>query len=487
MAVDSKCPVDAGMQKFYDLIERRSLDRKPHQEAGVRWSLINEINGHTIDDKIVRGGLIADEMGLGKTIQALGTIIGNFKHSPGTLIILPLALLDQWETTCLTILGHQPLVYHGSSRRNISREELMAAPIVITTYGLISLTKKNEENILHQLPWARLVFDEAHHLRNKKTKIFSGAIKLQSEIRWLITGTPIQNRKDDFYSLCAQMKLPQTYYTDPNNLRDLTRRFILKRTKTQAGVKLPNLQVNTVTVPWANASEKNLAEELHSLLNFSNVNVAHVDGAVASMSSGGILPILIRARQACIYPHLIAKHVQQLIDNDLLENNNNILTASQYSSKIDALISLIVQRSTSFTQRQRSKLVFCHYRGEIDIIAERLERNGLQVATFDGRTSPDERNQILTEHTDVLILQIQTGCEGLNLQHFKEVYFVSPHWNPAIEDQAIARCHRIGQQDDIDVFRLVMSPFDPENETSTLDEYASNVQTAKRDLMTILD
>ena len=142
MAVDSKCPVDAGMQKFYDLIERRSLDRKPHQEAGVRWSLINEINGHTIDDKIVRGGLIADEMGLGKTIQALGTIIGNFKHSPGTLIILPLALLDQWETTCLTILGHQPLVYHGSSRRNISREELMAAPIVITTYGLISLTKK---------------------------------------------------------------------------------------------------------------------------------------------------------------------------------------------------------------------------------------------------------------------------------------------------------------------------------------------------------
>ena len=105
------------------------------------------------------------------------------------------------------------------------------------------------------------------------------------------------------------------------------------------------------------------------------------------------------------------------------------------------------------------------------------------MQTLDGRTSQNVREEILLNKTDVLILQIQTGCEGLNLQQFKEVYFVSPHWNPAVEDQAVARCHRIGQTEKVQVFRFQMEGFDENDDTQTLDSYCFDVQLAKRKAM----
>ena len=105
---------------------------------------------------------------------------------------------------------------------------------------------------------------------------------------------------------------------------------------------------------------------------------------------------------------------------------------------------------------------------------------GLDVKTFDGRTSHNQRNEILENACDVLILQIQTGCEGLNLQQFSEVYFVSPHWNPAVEDQAIARCHRIGQQSQVDVFRFTMDNFG--STTINIENHSNNLQDIKRDI-----
>jgi hypothetical protein len=109
------------------------------------------------------------------------------------------------------------------------------------------------------------------------------------------------------------------------------------------------------------------------------------------------------------------------------------------------------------------------------------------VAKFDGRTPFSKRQEILTQPNDVLILQIQTGCEGLNLQqNYSEIYFVSPHWNPAVEDQAIARCHRIGQLKPVFVHRFEMSRFDNDDnqliDTMTIDSYTSFKQDVKRDV-----
>ena len=129
-----------------------------------------------------------------------------------------------------------------------------------------------------------------------------------------------------------------------------------------------------------------------------------------------------------------------------------------YSSKISKVVRTILSRKDN----GKRKIVFCHFRGEIDYIQSRLVTAfpSLVVRYLDGRTSESERRVILAPDAgvDVLILQIQTCCEGLNLQQFSEVYFVSPDWNPAVEDQAIARCHRFGQTEPVSVFRFVMAP-----------------------------
>jgi SNF2 family DNA or RNA helicase len=280
------------------------------------------------------------------------------------------------------------------------------------------------------------------------------------------------------------MGMPNSYYTSKDNLMDLVRKFILKRTKKEAGVELPKLNTHNIEVEWSNDKEKALAEEIHSMLNFSRVGKSHLDASMAAL--GGefkILPLLVRARQSCIYPPLMKQNVEQLIEAGLIEDSEQIAEGLISSSKMDTVISTILERKDN----KRAKLVFCHYRGEIDILKRELSRSGLNVETFDGRVNTNNRSEILTKVSDILILQIQTGCEGLNLQQFSEIYFVSPHWNPAVEDQAVARCHRIGQENEIDVFRFTMIGFDDELETRTLDEYAADVQYAKREVMTMID
>ena len=128
----------AALQSFDDFIKKANLDPKSHQREGIQWILANELNPNPLEN--VRGGLIADEMGLGKTILMLGTMVSNFQRR--TLIVLPLSLLDQWIHEIERTLGHHAMVYHGAHKKEITFEELEAAPIVVTTYGHVQLTKK---------------------------------------------------------------------------------------------------------------------------------------------------------------------------------------------------------------------------------------------------------------------------------------------------------------------------------------------------------
>jgi len=146
---------------------------------------------------------------------------------------------------------------------------------------------------------------------------------------------------------------------------------------------------------------------------------------------------------------------------------------------LNKVIALLVERQYN----GNSKLVFCQYIQEMSWILEHLN---LRVACLDGRTSNAERRRILqSSDIDVLILHIQTGCEGLNLQRFNEIYFVSPHWNPAVEEQSVARCHRIGQTKPVSVFHFHMSPF-VGNAGSSMDGYIHTVQDTKRVTMNSL-
>jgi SNF2 family DNA or RNA helicase len=463
---------------FKSYLEKTGLQVQKHQVECVDWCVKNERDGKLVDGVTVRGGLIADDMGLGKTIQMLGIIVSNFV--PRTLIVLPRSLLDQWEETIVTTLGHTPLVYHGHGISKITEEVLSASPIVLTTYGMITTRKDKDLGILHKIKWNRVVFDEAHHLRNKKARIHIGALKLQSSIRWLMTGTPIQNKKEDFYALCAVMGIPAEYYTSTENLMALVKAFIIKRTKVQVGLGLSPLTIKSVVTEWDNENEKNIAEDIHSLLKFSNID-KQVDNP--GMWGQSHLPILTRARQMCICPSLMGKHLESLSASGAIDNSQNMREAIHSSSKIDKVVDTILERKDN----NKGKIVFCHFRGEIDIIQARLSCPGIHVETFDGRTKQRKRHEILTGKCDVLILQIKTGCEGLNLQQFSEIYFVSPHWNPSVEDQAIGRCHRLGQSEKVSVFKFNMSGFDEDGETLSLDTYSTQKQGEKREVRKMID
>ena len=131
----------------------------------------------------------------------------------------------------------------------------------------------------------------------------------------------------------------------------------------------------------------------------------------------------------------------------------------------------------------KSKILFCSFRKEIDYLYDQTTSMGYTVAIIDGRTSNDQRKSILESGSiyDILILQISSCSEGLNLQSYSEIYITSPNWNPAMEDQAVARCHRLGQKENVNVYRYIMENFDEEGTQISLDSYIERIQSNKRE------
>ena len=481
------------MEHFDDYIERNGFDKKPYQYEGVAWCLKNEVS--LTNPHGVLGGIVADEMGLGKTITMLGLLCANPLRR--TLIVLPTVILDQWVITIQKTMDPRLryFVYYGRAKENLTPVFVSQFHIVLTTYQTVACEfQRPIRSVLFHISWDRIVYDEAHHLRNQDTVRSMSSRSLKSRVHWLVTGTPIQNSKRDFYSLCSLLGLPPSYYVDNENRKDIVHHFILKRKKKEvldASALVPLVE-DVQTLPWSNSYERDLATTIHSLLKFNQVSPSQpgVDAEpVVAVASAPPIPFpkvyealnkrtliaYTRAKQICVLPSLLDTFLKATIPrNEMLQNE---AYAAMYST---SKMNLVVERLFQRKDNGNGKLVFCQYKGEIEHLKLHLSVKGFtSVAVLDGGTSAMDRTQILGMPNSVLILQIQTCSEGLNLQEFyNEVYFTSPHWNPCVEDQAVARCWRVGQKKPVYVFRFVMLT----DGCITMDSHIAEAQGVKRDI-----
>ena len=463
------------LPRYRQFLKHAKLQVNPHQLQGVDWAVKRENpdNNQGLPFNVT-GGIIADDMGLGKTIQILGLCMEN--KTKKTLIVLPLALLAQWEHIILSMIpGCNPYIFRGKERKTLTQPILENAYFVLTTYHQIA-----HHSTLHEIEWNRIIFDEAHHLRNSNTQVFRGAQRLMVQNWWFVTGTPIQNYLKDFHALCQLLGIPEEFYKDEDNMQTIRNKFILRRTKFEAGITLPTLTINKKEIDWKDEQELFLAKKFHSGSQRPPQNdTEEVISNIAEKITSIPITSMLRAKQLCTLPELIKPQIEKLYETNQIDEGefntlNKILTQN---SKMKEVIGTLVQRKDN----NAPKIVFCQFRGEIDYLAQKLRDNGIENQFYDGRTTEEDRHKILTETYPVLILQMQTACEGINLQQYQEIYFVTPSWNPALEDQAVARCHRIGQTKPVQVFGFYMKSFP--DEVKSMDIRTKNTQEAKRQII----
>ncbi len=497
--------VNKKMKRFQIFVESAGFSAKDYQEQGVRWCLRKELKDRSLSTARVekRGGFLTDEMGLGKTMMMIGTIFAN--HLPGrsTLIVLPVALIKQWQAEIFRTTGNEAVIYHGQGKSRITQKDLEDAPIVLTSYGSLSPSIKN--SLLTRVDWFRVVFDEAHHLRNSDTNIFLGAKSLQFKIGWLVTGTPIQNKFKDFVTLASILNMTMSL-KDETEITSIMEDCIMKRTKKSVGIDLPDFVEENVLVSWGSESERCISEEFHPL-NFIRISddfdintekrscaISNAVQDIYQIDSKRLVQ-MIKSRQMCILPKLakgLLDKIQPMLEEKIsqmpedspecayLKNTiESIKKIDTYSSKMNAVVEKLLNSG------ECGKLIFCQFRDEMDELRKRLIDNGIRhenIGIIDGRLSLRKRNELIQSHPTFLILQIQTTNEGLNLQeHYSQIYFVSPNWNPAVEYQSISRCHRIGQEHQVFVFRFQMDSVSQMEryEQISIDKYITEKQMGK--------
>ena len=454
-------------------------------------------------------------------------------------------------------------VFHGTARRQIvsggaansdwhlmpskkkKNEERKRIDIVITTYGSVALeilskkpavkaakvakAAKSTRLSLLSFRAERVIFDEAHHMRNKKSRLFQGAMKLlgreldsepnmqSSQQRvWIVTGTPIQNKITDLKSLCYILGFKPADVIRDEQRTFIRDNFVLRRTKLGVGMLsglgsaaapaagvssgscLQPLEHSSSNVDWNDENELRLSREIHTRARFTQDRTER-------------LKLYTRMRQMCVWPALmtggigatkkpkfandaVVDHTLPSIPDEYNVSKDVYQMALSRQSKLDKVVEMLLREIGA--DGARKSIVFCHFRNEMNRIRDMLMRGGsacaADVEIIDGSVSNVRRNRILASLPQILILQIRTCSEGLNLQAYSDVYFVSPHWNPCVEDQAIARCYRMGQLARVRVFRFYMTDFVCDGDTddagagaggggvSTLDHKCEEIQERKR-------
>lgn len=463
------------------------------QVEGVRWMLNRE------QDLRCRGGFLFDDMGLGKTLETICVIIGN--RVKKTLLIVPAPVLNQWKDAIMKLLPNVPLLFHHGKDRLTSTWELRELDrfIVLTSYDLTYGRGLKESTILHRIDWDRIICDECHLLRNDKCKRSIGIKQLHSRIRWGLTGTPIHNGERDFVNLFRWYGYSYEYIY--KNLEKFREEYTLRRTKSMYSdsLKIPSLDVKIHELDFDSAEEREFYRRVKGEVTKEFERLKNM-----RFNMKAIFELLLRMRQTCIYPQLVINAYNK-------KYQTNIDKWSGSVTKIQKLADMIQKQDGN-----EKTIVFSYFKDEMKLIKKYLSKLGFNAVIIDGSVSISERAKIIrdssitkfesqllfsgknglptlpkhlinnvmsfTNQVDVLILQINAGSTGLNLQMFNHIYFTSPCWNPAIEDQAICRAYRLGQEKKVSVHKLVMKDKKDE-EFKTIEERILNIQNKKRKVM----
>jgi SNF2 family DNA or RNA helicase len=561
-----------GIDRFDEYVQKSGLEPKIYQREGVEFCLRREHRGEVGGSAGVVGGIIADEMGLGKTIVMMGLILANLAAFRRTLIVVPVALIAQWvaqikktiidtgvKTDLVVVVyhgvtgkrrvvlsegdGEQAVWCHRPPKRGGGGGGARAIDIVITTYGCVameepaSVSKKKPLNVVAKaapkVPTLslltfhadRVIFDEAHHLRNKTSRIFKGAMRVVASATaatvrpsvWIVTGTPIQNKISDLKSLCYILGFGPTDVMSEEKRRAIRDEYVLRRTKVSVGMVAAEAETGDEAEAEADAVDVTCAPRLQSLKHYKSqvawTSENELDlsreihrSAKNTTDRAERLKLYTRMRQMCVWPALL-KTSNKVVSSGEYEETHGLSmdefhVAVSKQSKLDRVVAKMVAEAAG-GELSRKSIVFCHYRREMTQLRDMLLRGGggavvsgeEDIAIIDGTVSAKERSRIFAAAPTVLILQIRTCSEGLNLQEYSDVYFVSPHWNPCVEDQAIARCYRMGQTKGVRVFRFYMTDFVSEVDSlseeaeaasaveeciSTLDHKCEEIQEKKR-------
>ena len=462
------------------IMDSKGFTLREYQATGVKWMIGQEFKREN------PGGILADDPGLGKTIQTVALMVAIPKK---TLIIVPTAVLTQWNNIMTQIFGEETIyVHYGTEKKNTSREIAeLDFTICITSHGCaVSRKKKCYTTPLHISDfWGRIIIDEGHVIRNKKTKMYQTVINYSCDncAKWILSGTPIQNRRGDIINILSFIGIPRSAIKA--NLEKYIHKYLLRRTKKVLldGI-FKEIDFNTHIIPFKTRKEQNI---------YNKIEMASLEELADIKYSGGsslnyemmLLEVMIRLRQASCHPQIAIDSMNSKYEDVDIDDFRDT------STKMNAIVNDI-----SITEGL--SLVFCHFIGEMNIIQEQLKIQNIASELYHGSMSRSQRDYTLTRFKNgttsskVLIIQIMAGGVGLNLQEFSNVFISSPDWNPTNEIQAISRAHRYGQTKTVTVHKYILtynSDFiSPDNEdidmdSNTIDERILKLQIMKRNIM----
>ena len=400
------------------------------------------------------GGILADEMGLGKTIQTIAFLLSN--KDKKSIVITPTALIYNWKNELEKFAPTLKvgLLHAAKSEREKILDNIDNYDVILTTYT----TYKNDIDKYKNINFDYCIIDEAQNIKNPDAIITKAIKNVNAKVKFALTGTPIENNLMELWSifdfimpgyLYNKSKFKSIFVNNDKNiieLKNLIKPFILRRTKKEVITELPDKIEQKIIIDL---------EKEHKRAYKGYVNLITRKIKENNQDNITVFSYLTKLRQLCLSPELMVKNYQGR------------------NSKLDVLINIINDSS------DEKILVFSQFTKVLEVIGKRLNEENISYSYLDGKTSAKDRVKLVeefnTNNNKVFLISLKAGGTGLNLTSANIVVHFDPWWNPAVEDQASDRAHRIGQKNVVNVIKLIAK--------GTAEERVINLQETKKELI----